>query len=60
VAVGDNRRPLNEIDLTAALPASNSAGAIFEEFQPAKPLPFFDSGKRMILPLRTSKITTTR
>ena len=34
VAEGDNEGPINEIDLTADLPAGFAAGAIFEEFTP--------------------------
>jgi len=35
VAKGNNAGPFNEIDLTADLPGSFDAGAIFEEFAPA-------------------------
>jgi hypothetical protein len=34
VAEGNDEGPINEIDLTAALPATKDAGAIFEEFFP--------------------------
>ena len=42
VAEGDNQGPLNEIDLTADLPGTFGAGAIFEEFAAALPLPLVD------------------
>jgi hypothetical protein len=35
VAEGNGEGPINEIDLSAELPATHQAGAIFEEFEPA-------------------------
>jgi len=35
VAEGNDEGPINEIDLTASLPTTKDAGAIFEEFLPA-------------------------
>lgn len=42
VAEGNGEGPINEIDLTADLPGTFGAGAIFEEFNPAIPAPQID------------------
>ncbi len=42
IAEGNGEGPINEIDLTAAVPGTFGAGAIFEEFNPAIPAPQVD------------------